>query len=368
MIQVFKPYYNQEEIDAVAEVINSKWVGLGPKTAEFEKKFGEYSQVNHCIGLNSCTAALEMAIRLLNIGQGDEVIVPTLTFVSSGHSVIANQAKPVFVDVDKHTLNLDFNDVAKKITKNTKAIIAVHYGGRPVDMDKLKEIAGSIPIIEDCAHGSGSKYKGKPVGGLGKFGCFSFQAVKNLAMGEGGAITTNDDQMAERAKKLRWLGIDKGTWERTANDKSYWWDYEVNEIGQKSHLNDIHAAIGLVQLRKLDQANKLRKKIVDQYRESFIDIKEITMPLDDDMDYKSSWHYCEIQANHRNELSKYLRDNGVNTGVHYKPNHLYKCYGKQPSLPVAEYIFERILTLPLYPDLSKENTKMIINLIKKFYN
>lgn len=367
MIQVFKPYYDEQEIEAVAEVIRSGWVGLGPKTAQFEKEFAEFCGVKYCVGLNSCTAALDMALRLLGINHGHEVIVPTMTFVSTAHCVVYNLATPIFADIDADTLNIDIEDVARKISPRTKAIIPVHYGGRPVDMDKLKEVAGHIPIIEDCAHASGARYKGNPVGGLGEIGCFSFHAVKNLAMGEGGAITLNNEAMAQRAKRNRWLGIDKGTWDRTKLDRSYWWEYDVDEIGLKSHLNDISAAIGLVQLKKLEKANLRRRQIVDMYREGLKELSQVKMPPEDGGDFISSWHLCEIKVENRNNLSVFLKDKGINTGVHYKPVHLYRCYGNRPSLPVAEKVFLQMVTPPLYPDLSDDDVSFIIDTIKTFY-
>ncbi len=367
MIQVFKPCYDEKEVEAVAEVIRSGWVGLGPKTAEFERRFAEFSHVKYCAGLNSCTAALDMALKLLGINHGDEVIVPTMTFVSTAHAVLYNLATPIFADIDEETLNVDLQDVAAKITRNTKAIIPVHYGGRPVDIDKLREIAGNIPIIEDCAHATGAKYKGNPVGGLGDIGCFSFHAVKNLAMGEGGAITLNDETMGQRAKRLRWLGIDKGTWDRTGLDKSYWWEYSVDEIGLKSHLSDIPAAIGLVQLDKLEGANARRRRIVEIYRDGFAGMSEIQMPPPDGGDYFSSWHLCEVKVERRDELSVFLKEKGINTGVHYKPIHLYRGYGNRPVLPVAEKVFPMILTLPLYPDLTDDEVNQVMDSIKVFY-
>ena len=367
MIQVFKPNYDHEEVQAVTETILSGWVGLGPKTSEFERQFAEFCGVKYCIGLNSCTAALDMALKLLGINHGDEVIVPTMTFVSTAHCVAYNLATPIFADIDEQTMNIDIDDVVRKISPRTRAIIPVHYGGRPVDMERLKGAVGTIPIVEDCAHASGSRYKGHPVGSLGSIGCFSFHAVKNLAMGEGGAITLNDDAMMKRAKRLRWLGIDKGTWDRTNLDRSYWWEYNVDEIGLKSHLNDISAAIGLVQLKKLDAANQRRREIVGMYRDGLKYISEIEMPPADDSDFLSSWHLCEIKAQNRDELSIYLRDKGINTGVHYKPIHLYRCYGNRPLLPIAEKMFPMILTLPLYPGLSDEEVCYVIDEIINFY-
>ena len=256
MIQVFKPSMTQEEIDAVAEVLRSGWIGLGPKTAEFEKKFAEFVGTTYAVAVNSCTAALDLALKLLDVNHGHEVIVPTMTFVSTAHCVAYRLAMPVFADVDPHTLSMDLDDVRRKITSRTRAIIPVHYSGRPIDLDALKEIAGEIPIIEDCAHATGARYKGRSVGSIGDIGCFSFHAVKNLAMGDGGALTLNSEPWMQRSKRLRWLGIDKGTWDRTATDKSYWWQYFVDEIGLKCHLNDIAAAIGLVQLRRLGCAQR----------------------------------------------------------------------------------------------------------------
>ena len=366
-IQVFKPWYDEREVAAVAEVLRSGWVGLGPKTAEFEAAFAAFSRVRYCVGLNSCTAALDMAVRLLGINHGDEVIVPTITFVSTAHCVVYNLATPIFCDVKEDTLELDPEDVARKISPRTKAIIAVHYGGRPVDVDRLKQAAGTIPIIEDCAHAAGARYKGRPVGGLGVMGCFSFHAVKNLAMGEGGALTLNDEFMAGRAKRLRWLGIDRGTWDRTAIDRSYWWEYQVDEVGLKSHLNDIHAAIGLAQLAKLPESNARRRRIVDIYREAFKDLNEIRMPPPDTDVCQSAWHLCEIQADRRDDLSVHLKERGVSTGVHYKPIHVYRCYGNRPRLPVAERIFPHLLTLPLYPGLTDPEVAHIIQAVREFY-
>jgi perosamine synthetase len=357
----------QDEIDAVSEVIRSNWIGLGPKTAEFEAKFAEYCRVKYCVGVNSATAALDLALKLLHINPGDEVIVPTMTFVSTAHVVAYNLALPVFADVDVHTMNVDLQDVENKISCKTKAIIPVHYSGRPVDMDKLKIIAKGIPIVEDCAHATGAKYKGKPVGGIGEIGCFSFQAVKNLAMGDGGALVMEKKEWSERAKRLRWLGIDKGTWDRTTLDRSYWWEYLVDEIGLKCHMNDIAASLGLVQLQKLEKMNARRLEIVNHYFEAFKDLEEIELPLKDDEIFQSSWHIFHVKCKDRDVLAEYLQKEGIATGVHYKPIHLYKCYNQKTHLENAEKLQDRILTLPLYPDLTDNEVNYVIDKILQFY-
>jgi perosamine synthetase len=358
----------EEEIAAFAEVVRSGWLGLGPRTAEFERRFAEFVEVEHCVGLSSATAALDLAMRLLHVGPNDEVIVPTMTFVSTAHAVAYNLAKPIFCDVDPVTLNLDLEDVRRKITPRTRAIIAVHYGGRPVDMDALREVAGpDIALVEDCAHATGARYKGRSVGGLGEIGCFSFQAVKNLATGDGGALTTSRPDWRDRAKRLRWLGIDKGTWDRTAADKTYWWQYSVDEVGLKCHMNDIQAALGLVQLAKLEAMNDRRREIAARYRAGLREVEQVELPAEDDETYQSAWHIFHIKCQRRDDLSEWLQRNGISTGVHYTPIHTYRCYGNRPTLPVAERVGQRILTLPLFPDLVDEAVDSIVDQIRAFY-
>lgn len=367
MISLFKPYYGDEELESLRPIFKSGWIGLGPKTAQFEEEFAAYIGAKYCVGLNSCTAALDMAVRLLEIGRGDEVIVPTMTFVSTAHAVSYNLAQPVFADVKYRTLNIDPQDVARRITRRTRAIIVVHYGGHSIDFDELSAISGSIPIIEDAAHAAGGRFRGRHVGTFGVAGCFSFHAVKNLAMGDGGAIALSDPEMAARARRLRWLGIDKTTWDRSKLPEAYWWEYFVDEIGLKCHMNDIQAAIGLVQLRKLELMNRRRREIVAMYFDQLRDVPGVELPLPDDDDHQSSWHIFHIKCDKRNELSAYLSSKGISTGVHYKPIHLYSCYGNNPTLPVAERAFQRILSLPLHPALSNDDVTLVCATIREFY-
>jgi perosamine synthetase len=367
MISLFKPFFGEDEIEALRPIFSSGWIGLGPKTELFEQEFGAYVGTKYCVGLNSGTAALDLAVRLLGIGRGDEVIVPTVTFVSTAHAVAYNLAQPVFSDVAYDTLCIDPEDVAKRITRRTRAIMAVHYGGRAADIDRLRAVAGKIPIIEDAAHGTGAFYKGNHVGSLGAVGCFSFHAVKNLAMGDGGALALSDQEMAERARRLRWLGIDKNTWDRSNLGESYWWEYYVDEIGLKCHMNDMQAAIGLVQLKKLKAMNDRRREIVATYYDQLKGIEQVELPLPDDDTYRSSWHIFHIKCDRRNGLATHLSSKGITTGVHYKPIHLYSCYGNQPRLPASERAFDRILSLPLHPGLTDGDVRFVCESIKEFY-
>ncbi|HEX8523602.1 MAG TPA: DegT/DnrJ/EryC1/StrS aminotransferase family protein [Tepidisphaeraceae bacterium] len=365
MLPVFKPTTGEEEARAVAEVLKSGWIGLGPKTAEFERAFGNYISAEFVVGVNSCTAALDLALHLLNIGPGDEVIVPTITFVSTAHVVLYRGARVVFADVEADTLGISFDDIVRKIRPKTKAVIVVHYAGRPVDVRGLRErIGADIAIIEDAAHAAGARYYGKSVGSEGNLTCFSFHAVKNLAMGDGGAIVTTNGAQYDRARRLRWLGIDRDTWTRTDSNRQYWWQYIVSEIGQKCHLNDIAAAIGLVQLEKLDRGNARRREIVAAYNEGLRGVVEL--PVQDDERFGSSWHIYCIRAEHRDDLAAHLNGRGISTGVHYYPVHLYPCYGEQPALAVAEEQARRMLTLPLFPGMTDGDVRGVIEGIRSF--
>ncbi len=368
MIPVFRPNIEEDDIDGVVSVLRSGWLGLGPKTSTFETEFSKYIGTQFTVGLNSCTASLDLALKILGITEGDEVIVPTMTFVSTSHVVLYSGAKVVFADVDPVTLNVDVNDIAGKINDRTKVIIPVHYSGRPIDMDGLQSCINNrhIFIIEDAAHASGSVYKNQKCGSMGTFGCFSFHAVKPMAAGDGGALTMNDKFDYAKANHLRWMGIDKSTWDRTGKS-TYSWDYSVDEVGYKYHMNDISASLALTQLTKLDRGIEIRRELVLYYRELLADVTEVTMPPMDEYPLKSAWHLLCVQCDKRNELVNYLKNSGIATGVHYKPAHLFNCYGEQPSLPNAEKAYLRILTLPLFTKLSHDIIKNIVDLIKSFY-
>lgn len=369
MIPVFKPSIGKAEIAAIAKVINSGWIGLGPKTKEFEERFASYLGVHYAVAVNSATAALHLAMKVMAV-EGGEVITTPMTFVSTNHAILYNNAIPVFCDIEADTLNIDANKIEPLISERTKAIIVVHYGGYAVDMDKVLQVARKyqLKVIEDVAHGCGGEYKNKKLGSLGDIACFSFHAVKNLATGDGGMITTNDKGIYQRLLKLRWVGISKDTWSREDQDsKNYSWYYNVEELGYKYHMNDINAAIGLVQLKKLDRMNDKRRQASSAYSRALGSLNGIEIPIVRDYMTKPACHNYVIKLDRRDELNQYLSARGISTGVHYIPNNQYEMYNRfNGPTPVAAAAWKRILTLPLFPDLKRSEIEHIIQSIREF--
>jgi perosamine synthetase len=352
MIPLFRPYYDEREEQAVAEVMRSGWIGLGPKTEEFEERFARRVGARYGVALNSATAALHLALELLDVGPGDDVLVPTMTFVSTAMAANYQGAVPVFCDVDRDTLCLDVGDAESRRTLRTRAAIPVLYGGHPLSGFEL-----DVPLVWDCAHAVGSAFDASD-----KLCCWSFHAVKNLATGDGGMITTDDEALYRRAQRLRWLGIDKSTWDRSGIEQRYWWEYRIEEVGYKYHLNDIAAALGLVQLEKLDSMQETRHRLVRQYLEELAGVPGIELPP---YDPDSSWHLFVVRVQQRNDLALHLRDRGISTGVHYKPIHLYPLYHTY-DLPVAEAEWPKLLTLPLFPALTSDQVSEICEAIRGF--
>lgn len=366
MIPVFRPKLNKAEIlSELDKIFDSGWIGLGLKTAEFEQRFADYIGVKYAVGVSSCTAALHLANHVLGIGEGNEVIVPSMTFVSTALAPLYCGAKPVFADIEEDTLCIDPEDIERKITPNTKAVIVVHYGGHACRMDEICKIAAynDLYIIEDVAHGCGGKYKGVMLGSIGEMGCFSFHAVKNLPTGDGGMITTNDERLYERLKKLRWLGIDIDTWNRTG--EGYSWQYSIDELGFKYHMNDITAVIGLAQLKVLNKHNLIRRGIAKRYDEVFSKIDWITCPPEKEYAYSARHNYV-IGVPFRDRLNEYLRDKGISTGVHYEPIHHHKVFGEQVDLPVTDRVWTKLLSLPMFPGMTDYDMARIITEIANY--
>ena len=366
VIPVFRPSVGDEEIEAVTEVLRSGWWGLGPKVKAFETAFAEFVGAQHAVGLNSCTAALHLALKVAGVEGGEGITTP-LTFVSSNHAILYNNAKPIFADIEPDTLNISVAEIERHLTPRTKAILVVHYGGHPVDLDEIHALAGprGIKVVEDAAHAAGAFYKGRRIGSISPLTCFSFHAVKNLAMGEGGAITLNDEAVDQRLRRLRWLGITKDTWSR-AEDSRYAWYYTVDELGYKCHLNDIPAAIGLVQLAKLDQTNARRREIALRYSEGFADLEWLETPVERSY-VRSAFHNYVIKVPQREKLMAQLQEQGISTGMHYVPNHLYDLFNQgHNELPVTDQVWRKLVTLPLFPDLTNAQVDQVIESVRAF--
>lgn len=370
-IPVLQPSIGQEEIDAVTEVMRSGWLGLGPKTEQFESAFAAFVGTRYMVALNSGTAALHLALKVLNIGPGDEVIVPPMTFISTIHAVSYVGAEPVFADVEPDTMNISVEDIARKITPKTKAIIVVHLAGHPVDLDAINQLARDkgIKVIEDAAHACGAEYKGKKIGSHGNLTCFSYHAVKNLTCGEGGSITCNEDWAMRRIKELRWVGISKDTWIRSSNEQVYAWQYFVDQVGFKYHMSDMQAAIGLVQLKKLDQLNGRRREVAAWYSERFKAIDWLELPQEKSY-ARSAWHLYQVKLPDeasRDRMIGYLKDHNIAPGVHYYPCHLQPSYIRhRAEVPVSDQVWKRILTLPIHPNLSDDDLERITTCVQQF--
>jgi len=367
MIPVFKPSFGEEELEALREPFKTGWIGLGPKTREFEERFAEYIGTRFAVALNSGTAALHLALKVLEI-KDTEVITTPMTFISTNHAILYNGGIPVFADIEPDTLNIDPGQVKNQVSSKTKAIVVVHYGGHACEMDPILDLARerTIHVVEDAAHGCGGEYKGRKLGSLGDLACFSFHAVKNMSTGEGGMITTNDLKLYGRLLKLRWMGISKDTWSREEKDEKYSWYYNVEEVGFKYHMNDIPAALGLVQLKKLDKMNQRRKEITKKYNEGLKSLKWLETPVVRPY-AEPSYHNYVIKVDKRDQLNIHLQRKGISTGVHYIPNNHYKMYHPfRGETPISDSVWKKLLTLPLFPDLKDEEVDSIIQEIREF--
>jgi len=369
MLPVSRPSTGKEELDAIEKVMKTGWLGLGSVVFDFENLLKEYLGVKNIIAVNTGTSAIHIALDAFGIKAGDEVVVPSMTFAATVQAILVTGATPVFCEVKADTLNLDIEDVKKRITSKTKAIIPVHYCGQACDMDALLAIAEpkGIKVIEDAAHAFGSGYKGKKIGSFGHAACFSFDPIKNLTCGEGGAVALNDDELAEKIRRKRILGIDKDTWHRYRNERT--WFYEVTDTGFRYHMSNINAAIGIEQFKKFDKFTARKNEITRKYDEAFSGLKGIKILKND---YKETVQFCYILRveNGRDKMMDFLKTKGVGSGVHYIPNHLqplFKKYTKAP-LPVTEKVAEEIITLPLYYDMTDADVMLVIDSIKEFAN
>jgi dTDP-4-amino-4,6-dideoxygalactose transaminase len=352
------------EIDAVAEVIRSGWLTMGSRTFEFERQFATYVGATYAVAVSSCTAALHLALEAVGVKRYDEVLLPTTTFTATAEVVTYLGARPVLVDVDPRTLNISLEDAARKISPRTKAIIPVHFGGQPCDMAEIHTLAEArnLHVIEDAAHALPSEYRGKRVGSLSELTAFSFYATKTLTTGEGGMITTDNEEYAKRLQLMRLHGISRDAWNRYGAQGS--WHYEVQEAGYKYNLTDIQAALGIVQLAKCDDMSEARRRVAEIYNQRFAGVEVLETPsiLSD---RSTSWHLYVLRLNlarlkiGRDRFITELADRGVTTSVHFIPLHTQPFYQnsygyKLGDFPCAEKEYERSLSLPLFPSMTDD--------------
>jgi len=367
------PDIDDAEIRSVEETLRSGWLTSGPKVMEFEHQFAEFVGARHAIAVNSCTAALHLALDAIGLNERDEVLVPTLTFAATAEVVFYFHARPVLVDCCRKTLNIDPEAIERAITARTRAIIPVHFAGQPCDMDNIRDIAQrhSLAVIEDAAHALPAQYRGQMVGTIGDITCFSFYATKTITTGEGGMITTDNDEYAERMRIMRLHGISNNAWKRYAAEGS--WRYDILFPGYKYNLTDIAAALGVEQLKKCWRFHATRKRLAQMFDRAFADTTAIAVPFVN-QGVEHAWHLYVIQLDldqltiNRDCFISELKRANVGSSVHFIPLHLHPFYRDTLHSNAAEYpcatrAYERIISLPLYTRMSAQDQQDVIDAV-----
>ena len=369
------PDIGEEEVRSVIETLRSGWLTTGLKTKQFENEFAEWIGAPHAVALNSCTAALHLALEAVGVTEGDEVIVPTMTFAATAEVVHYCRALPVLVDCQRDTLNIDVKALEQAITSKTKAIIPVHFAGQPCEMDRILDLARShnLKVIEDAAHALPAKYQGRMVGTLGDITCFSFYATKTMTTGEGGMATTENAEWAEQMRILSLHGISRDAVNRYTPEGS--WYYEICYPGYKYNLTDMASALGIPQLRKCHDFGKIRHQYAMLYTDAFKDVPEIITPhVNEDIEH--AWHLYVIQLDlnrlriGRDEMIDLLKQEGIGTSVHFIPLHLHPYYRHNylftpETFPVANHVFARIISLPIYPRMTVTDVQRVIEVVMR---
>ena len=369
------PEIDDEDIEAVVTVMRSGWLTTGAKARQFEQEFAAKVGARYAVALNSCTAALHLALEAIGLQEGDEVLVPTMTFAATAEVVTYFKAKPVLIDCLPTTLNMNPELIERAITPRTKAVIPVHFAGQPCDMARILDIARrhDLRVIEDAAHAFPASYKGKAIGSIGDYTCFSFYATKNITTGEGGMVTTDDLDQADRIRRMSLHGLSRDAWKRYTNQGS--WYYDIVAPGFKYNLTDMAAALGLSQLHKADRFWKTRERYAALYAEGFRDLPEIT-PLMIHDDVQHAWHLYVIQLEldrlsiSRQAFIEGLQQKQIGCSVHFIPLHLHPYYREtghysRAEFPVASQAFDRMVSLPLYSKMSEEDVHRTIQAVRE---
>lgn len=369
-------YVNDEDIEAVTKVLRSDWITTGPKVKEFEEATARYVGAKYAVSFSSGTAALHGAAYAAKLGSGDEVITTPLTFCATANSALYVGAKPVFADVSEDTLNIDPKNIHQKITSRTKAIIPIDYAGHPAEIDKIMALAEEfeLTVIEDASHAIGSEYKSKRIGGLSHMTVFSFHPVKHITTGEGGMVTTDNPEFANRLRKFRNHGINRD-FENQPDKAEKQWYYEMDDLGFNYRLSDISCALGLSQLKRLPENISRRRDIVSKYNLEISKITGLTTPTER-IDNRSAWHIYPLRFDlskfkvGRTSIFRALRAENIHVNVHYVPVHLHPYYRTKfgfrgGEYPVAESNYERLITLPLFPAMTDQDVEDVLSAVNK---
>jgi|TARA_Y100000389_G_scaffold142831_1_gene140923 perosamine synthetase len=370
-IRLFKPSVGKEEINSIKKVFKKSWLGYGSKVKEFEKKFSSFIGTKYAVGLNSCTAALHLALAVNNFKKKKKVLLPTMTFSATAASILYNDLIPVFVDVNKKDLNISFEDLKKKYTKDCVAVMAVHFGGHPCQMDKIVPWAKkkNMIVIEDCAHTCGGTYKGKKLGTWGDYSCFSFEDKKVITTGDGGMLCTNKKNKINLLRSLSFHGWSKDPWQRHLKGagKKHWY-YEVRNLGFKYNMNNLLAAIGISQLKKLNQLNKKRILVLKKYLSVIKNFKNISLAFPYHLN-KSCYWLLTLRIKKRDQLINYLKTKGISTSVHLMPLPLHPLYKKyRNKTNNSTKVWKELFSLPFFPDIKKTQIDYVLKFVKKFEN
>jgi perosamine synthetase len=359
---------------AIENALKSNLLTDGPILKEFEKAFSKFTGSKYAIGVSNATSALHLSLKALGIEKGDEVIIPNITFVATANAVLYTGATPVLADVNPDDLNISIKSIQENINKKTKAILPVHFAGKSCDMLKIKKLSkqNNLKIIEDCAHAIGTNFNKTHVGNFGQTGCFSFYPTKNLTTFEGGMVITNSKKIASKIRNMRNHGITKSLKERFS--KGYPWDFDMSELGYNYRLDEIRSSLGLNQLKRLQKMNKLRQNACTYYNSQLKDVDGIELCIDPQLKNNSCHLYViKIKKNYdlnRNDLFRKLLKKGIRTSVHYKPLNKFNFYKSKlktySSLSCSNNLYSKILSLPLFPQITKHELDLVINTIKKF--
>ncbi len=366
-IPMSRPYIGREEIEAVSEVLRSGWITTGPKCAELEEAFARLVGAGRALSLTSGTAGMHLVFKALGIGAGDEVITPSMTFASTVNQIVLAGATPVFVDVDYDTLLVEPSEIEKRITRRTRAIVPVHFAGAPADMDAIEAAAGDIPVIEDAAHAIGTRYKGRHIGWK-NLAVFSFHPIKNITTAEGGMVTGTDDAFMERLRLLRFHGIERDAWKRYGKGSDP--TYDIAEPGYKYNMTDLQAALGVVQLAKIDEINARRTFIAQRYLQGLSCVGGLDLPGLPAYDHTHSWHLFVVKVTSlgRPAFMEALAEHNIGYGLHFPACHTLSYVREligEVDLAATQEAAGKIVSLPLYPGMDDTQVERVIEVVRE---